>query len=265
MIDIESPLRDAAKSWIDEEARGLSAHPEAATWERYGAGDLPAEEIEALRDHLVACRECRRQVLEGPRAGRTVVAEPEPEAADAEERQAWHSLRRRLDDLTPPETVAVLPAHPASARGWLPRVSPWIAVLSLAFAGWVGYRANQPRLGLVIAEAVPAGSSRGAGDLPPAEGEDRPLALLVPLPAEVAVGSPVRVEILDGAGAVRWHGETRVSVEGELGLEIPARYRRGGLEVRLSAPDGEAEGAWRVLGTFGVAAPAGGGEEPSVP
>lgn len=269
MIDIESPLKDAAKVWIDEEARGLSAHPDAETWERYGAGALPAEETEALRDHLVVCRECRRRVLESPRAGTAVVAEPEAgiSSADAEERRAWHGLKQRLAEVTPPEPAVLPRAAPAGGRGWGSRVSPWIAVVSLSFAGWLWHQANQPRLGVVIAEAVPAGSSRGAGDATGARGEGRPIALLVPLPVEVEVGTPVRVEILDGAGAVRWRGETRVIAEGEIGLEIPARYRRGGIQVRLSAPagDGETGGEWKALGTFGVATPTGGGGEAATP
>ena len=86
MIDLESRLAAVAKTWIDEEARAVSAHPDAATWERYGAGELPAAEIETLRDHLVSCRTCRKLVLGSSKAGVTIAADSKIEmtSADAE-------------------------------------------------------------------------------------------------------------------------------------------------------------------------------------
>jgi hypothetical protein len=252
MIDMETRLAVVAKTWIDEEARSLSAHPDAATWERYGAGELPAEQIETLRDHLVSCRTCRKLVLGSPNAGATIVADARTTPADAEERRAWHELRRRIDEMAQPAPVPPL----SSGRRWLTWASPLVAVLSLSIAGWTWYQANQPRLGVVIAEAVPAGGSRGAAR-GIEEGEGRPLALLVPLP-DLPAGTPVRVEILDGAGAVVWQGESPATEEGEYGIEIPVRFRRlPGCQVRLSAratEAGEAE-PWKVLGTFAVNAP----------
>ena len=110
MINIESRLTDVAKGWIDEEARTLAGHPDAATWERYGAGELPAGEIETLRDHLVTCRACRKLVLGGPKAGATIVPEPEVAmaSADAEERRAWHELKKQYDEMTPALVHAAL-------------------------------------------------------------------------------------------------------------------------------------------------------------
>ena len=158
MINIESRLTDVAKGWIDEEARTLAGHPDAATWERYGAGELPAGEIETLRDHLVTCRACRKLVLGGPKAGATIVPEPEVAmaSADAEERRAWHELKKQYDEMTPP-----LMPPPSGGRTWVTWVPTFVAVLSFAVAGWTWHRANQPELGLLIAEAVPAGQSRG--------------------------------------------------------------------------------------------------------
>ncbi len=264
MIDLESRLAAVAKTWIDEEARSVSAHPDAATWERYGAGQLPAAEIETLRDHLVSCRTCRKLVLGGPQAGATIVADSPiaMPSADAEERRAWHELRRKFDEMTPPALVP-----PLSGRKWLSWASPMVAVLSLSIAGWTWYQANQPHLGVVIAEAVPAGQARGGAARGIEEGEGRPLALLLPLP-ELAAGTPVRVEILDGEGKVEWQGESPATAEGEYGLEIPARFRRiPGCQVRVSVPagDGENAGSWRALGTFVVTAPAGGPGEDSAP
>lgn len=251
MIDMESRLAKVARTWIDEQASSLDRHPDAATWARYRAGDLPAGEIEALRDHLVTCRACRKLVLADPKAGATRVADSDAAAADAEQQAAWQKARRTFEEMSPP-----VPAPPpASGRGWITWASPLVAVLALAIAGWTGYQANQPRLGVVIAEAVPAGGSRGAAQ-GGAQGEGRPLALLLPLPG-LPAGTPVRVEILDGAGAVSWQGEGTTTTNGEYGLEIPARFRRpDGCQVRVSAP-AEAEGKreWKPLGTFVVNSP----------
>ncbi|HXU32551.1 MAG TPA: zf-HC2 domain-containing protein [Thermoanaerobaculia bacterium] len=257
MIEIESRLTGVAKGWIDQEGRALSGHPDAATWERYGSGELPPGEIESLRDHLVTCRECRKLVLAGPKAGATIVPEREAAmaSADAEERRAWHSLRRQVDETTPPP--AALRPPPATARKWMSWASPLVAVASLTVAGWTWYQANQPHIGVMIAEAVPAGQARGGTARGIEEGEGRPLALLVPLP-DLAAGTPVRVEILDGTGAVEWRGESPATADGEYGIEIPPRFRRiPGCQVRLSVPAGEGEGTegWKELGTFVVTAP----------
>jgi len=264
MIDLESRLAAVAKTWIDEQARSVSAHPDAATWERYGAGELPAAEIETLRDHLVSCRTCRKLVLGGPKAGATIVAEPEVAmaTADAEERRAWHELRKQFDEITPPTLMP-----PPRARSWTTWVPTLVAVMSFATAGWTWHQANQPHLGVVIAEAVPAGQARGGPSRGIEEGEGRPLALLLPLP-ELSAGTPVRVEILDGEGEVEWQGESPATAEGEYGLEIPARFRRiPGCQVRVSVPagDGGTAESWRALGTFVVTAPAGGQGEDSAP
>jgi hypothetical protein len=164
-----------------------------------------------------------------------------------------------MDEMTPPASMP----PPPSERNWLSWASPLVAVLSLSVAGWIGYQANQPRLGVVIAEAVPAGQARGGSARGIEEGEGRPLALLLPL-SDLSAGTRVRVEILDGAGKVEWRGESPATAEGEYGLEIPARFRRiPGCQVRVSVPatdEGNGD-SWRALGTFVVTAPAGQGED----
>lgn len=272
-MNIESRLTEVAKRWIDEEENALLAHPESAIWSRYNAGQLPPEEIERLRDHLVSCRSCRSAVFEAPKFGTAIVPEPELSLAqsDWEARQAWHALHQRTATVDPGGRIAEtepagwIPRAPA-ARSWMTWASPLVAVLSLSIAGWTWYQANQPHLGVVIAEAVPAGGSRGVAR-GIEEGEGRPLALLLPLP-ELPAGTPVRVEILDGAGALVWRGESPATAEGEFGLEIPARFRRiPGCQVRVSVPagDGGNAGSWRALGTFVVTAQAGGPGEDSAP
>ncbi len=267
MIDMESRLADAAKAWIDEGTRALTGHPEAATWLHYGAGELPPEQVETLRDHLVTCRACRQLVLAGPKAGETLVAESQAaRVADAEERRAWHELRRRFDEVPPKDLTpqVLMPPH-RSGKTWLSWASPLVAVLSLSIAGWTWYQANQPRLGVVIAEAVATGGSRGAErGIDGVEGHS--LALLVPLPGLTA-GTPVRVEFLDGTGAVVWRGEAPATEDGEYGIEIPVRFRRlPGGRLRCSVPAGAGNaGGWKEVGTFGVGSPAEGSGESSAP
>lgn len=271
-MNIESRLSEVAKRWIDEEEGALLGHPESAIWSRYNAGELPPEEIEQLRDHLVSCRSCRSAVFEAPMFGTTIVPEPEPTLAqsDEEDRQAWHALHRRVDDPIDRReeagSVEWVPREVPAARRWLTWVPTVAAVLSLAMAGWTWRQAHQPRLGLVIAEAVPAGQARGGAGPGIDEGEGRPMALLIPLP-DLAAGTPVRVEILDEDGAVEWRGESRSIAEGEFGLEVPPRYRRAGYQVRLSVPAGEGgqTDTWKVLGTFGLPAPAGDAGEAATP
>ncbi|HEV7669774.1 MAG TPA: hypothetical protein VGS22_14725 [Thermoanaerobaculia bacterium] len=262
MIDIESRLADVAKGWIDEEAKTLAGHPDAATWTRYGAGELPAEKVEELRDHLVTCRVCRKMVLGGPKAGATIVAEPEVGmgSADAEERRAWHALRKQFDEMTPP---TLMPSHSAG-RKWVSWVSPFVAVVSLATAGWFWRQANQPELGLLIAEVTPAGSSRGVSVAGIAEGKGQPLALLLPAP-ELTAGTPVRVEILGGKGEVEWTGEAPATADEEYGMKLPARFRRPeGCQVRLLIP-AKGGGEWKELGTFVVTVPSFGPGDDSAP
>ncbi len=251
MVEIEARLARAAKDWIDEEARDLGSHPEASLWERYAAGLLDAEQVETLRDHLVACRACRKVMLAAPSAGKTVVDEPEVSLAraDAEERRAYAELRKRLDETAvPAEMASAMQALPPPARGgvrWAPYL---VALLAFAFAGWSWHQARQPRVGVAIAEAIPADSTRGVSEPAGAveEGSDRPIAILVPLPG-LEAGAPVRVEIVNGAGVVVWRGEGRSVASGELGLEVPARFRKGGISLRLST---RKNGNTQALGTF---------------
>ncbi len=268
MIEIESRLAEEAKGWIDEQARTLSTHPDPAAWERYRAGDLPEAEIERLRDHLVSCRSCRKLVLAGRQAGSTVstiVAEPDAtRMADAEQRRAWHGLREQLDEMT--ALAAVPPKLPRPAK-WVSWASTVAAVVSFTVAGWTWHQAHRPELGLVIAEAVPLGSSRGA----PAAGigpeEARDVALLISAP-ELQAGTPVRVEILDGAGHVAWTGTGPASVDGEYGMKLPARFQGSeGCQVRLSMRSGGADGSgeWQTLGTYVVNAPSRGAGEAAAP
>ncbi|MEP7013393.1 MAG: hypothetical protein ABJC13_23985 [Acidobacteriota bacterium] len=268
MIDMESRLASAARAWIDAGTHALSEHPEAATWLRYGAGELPPEQVETLRDHLVTCRACRQLVLAGPKAGETLVPESQAaRVADAEERRAWHELRARFDEAPPAPVLvpAVLMPPPRSGKNWLGWASPLVAVLSLSIAGWTWYQANQPRLGVVIAEAVATGGSRGA-ERGIDGGEGHPLALLVPM-TDLTAGTPVRVEFLDGTGAVVWQGEAPATEDGEYGIEIPARFRRlPGGRLRCSVPAGAWNaGGWKEVGTFGVGSPAVGSGESSAP
>ncbi len=251
-MKLESRLSEVAQRWIDEEESALLGHPESAIWSRYNAGELPAVEVERLRDHLVSCRSCRAVLFESPLAGTTIVPEPEVSLADAEESRAWHQLQRRIDL----DGVATeLPRRFLDARSWRVWAPTAVAVLALCGMGWFWRQANRPVLGLVIAEIAPISAERGgpAGGI--AEG-DGPLALLLSAPG-LSAGERVRVEILDGKGAIEWAGESPALADDEYGVQLPARFRRiVGCRVRLSVPAG-ADGApaWRALGTYVVTAP----------
>ncbi len=253
-MNIESRPSDVAKQWIDEEERALLGHPESAIWSRYNTGELPAAEIERLRDHLVACRACRAVLLASPQAGTTIVPEPEASLAEAEESRAWHRLQRRIDlDGVP----ADLPPWVPATRSWTTWVPTVVAVLALFGMGWFWRQANRPVLGLVNAEEAPVAAERSGPPGGIAEKEGRPLALLLSAPGLTA-GGRVRVEILDGQGAIEWTGESPALADDEYGVQLPARFRRiVGCRVRLSVPaEGDAAHGWKVLGTYVVTAPA---------
>ncbi len=255
-MKLEPRLSEMAQRWIDEEEGALLGHPESAIWSRYNAGELPAAEIERLRDHLVACRACRTVLFESPRAGTTIVPEPALSLAEADvlERQAWHELHRRIDLV---ELPAGLPTPIPAARSWMTWAPMAVAVLALCGMGWFWRQANRPVLGLVIAELAPVGAERGgpAGGI--AEGDGRPLGLLLSAPG-VTAGQRVRIEILNGNGAVEWAGESPALADDEFGVQLPARFRRiVGCRVRLSVPaKADVAPDWRVLGTYVVTAQA---------
>lgn len=78
-------------------ATSSSKHPSPETLATYLAGELPTEEMEALREHLATCSHCARLVLDldrfedlQPPAGREPVS-------DAEVEGAWRDLHKRLD------------------------------------------------------------------------------------------------------------------------------------------------------------------------
>lgn len=226
----------AALEAVLAQARG-EEHVEVEQLVAYRHGRLPAEEADAVQDHLAACRECADLLLE-LEGFEEEAAEPKDRGVvEFETEVAWRGLRPRLD-----ARPAV--AEPRTAPREKPR-APWLAwglaasflLAALGLAAWVaGLRSElrglrEPQLNLPIVSLVAPGFARGEGEEGVVRGGgERFVVILNPpaTPRDVVHG----VEIRDAQGSLVWSGEgLQPTGLGNFHLELsrrllpPGKYR----------------------------------------
>jgi hypothetical protein len=108
-------LQPTLRALLDRDRRGLDEHPTPETLEAYHAGDLPAAEQDALRDHLALCHDCADLLLDLVSFAEFTPQEQIPVLADGEVEGAWQKLQPRLvarEEPAPPalKTEERLPA-----------------------------------------------------------------------------------------------------------------------------------------------------------
>ncbi|HXU46716.1 MAG TPA: hypothetical protein VN783_14410 [Thermoanaerobaculia bacterium] len=249
-MNIEPKLAEEARRLIDLGAEALTAHPDAEVWQRYATDALAAEEMEALRDHLVLCRACRALVLAATGGQAPARDVPSPHAgATFEERRAWKDLQARLRaaEKAEPRAPAVSPAW-----RWGALAASLLALVAGAESAHLWRVQQSPVAGEAFIELTPDGEERrglAEGIQVGGQGE-RGATLLLQVPG-LAKGQLVRAEVLDSSGHALWRDEAPAPFEGMYSVHLPARLLRlEGMKIRLSRPGAEGTGASSAFLTY---------------
>jgi hypothetical protein len=94
------PELDRLFDLLAEEERGEPdpvEHPGAATLSAYYAHTLPADQVPRVQEHLVACGQCRAQLLEHSQFMGSPTEEPEDNVSSFEGVAEWRRLKERMD------------------------------------------------------------------------------------------------------------------------------------------------------------------------
>jgi hypothetical protein len=243
---LEAELRAVAEA----KSRGLAGHPSPQELVDYHFGVLPAEEADALQEHLAFCRECSQVVLDMVAFSRPPEGEPARPAVDLD--REWDRLQARLEPRVPRPVGRVPPPYPPRKLPWALAAAALISVLG--FLGWnLNLRnsleeARLPSADIAMANLLPERPGAERATEAPAKVEIRPeqrkVFLLLNL-GDLREFPEYRMELadpMDPERSVLW-GESGVprQEDGTFLLEIPADMLEARpYEVRLSGRrDGE--------------------------
>src|SRR3954452_15922531 len=105
------PELDRLLGLLAEEERGApdpAEHPGAATLSSYHSRTLPADEVSRVQDHIVACRQCREQLLEYAQFMAPASEEPAGDVSSFERTAEWRRLKERMGaEAAAPEPLPV--------------------------------------------------------------------------------------------------------------------------------------------------------------
>lgn len=200
-------------------------HPSAATLSAYHARALPAGEVSRVQDHLVACRQCREQLLEHARFLEPPAEDPAVGTASFERAAEWRRLKERVGEEA--GAAAPPPVKPVDDRRRLLRSLRMFQALAAALGALaVGlFLRDVPFRGqarVFSEESLSFGTTRSAPDLKEAQ---------VRLPAVVRIIPEVdypkyRVEIEPASGKRVQTLELSPSPDGWLiELSAPGTYK----------------------------------------
>ncbi len=228
----EKTLEAAVRSEAAERRRG-AAHPGPDELLSYIDGGLPEARRDALQQHLAACGECARTVLDlasfdaAAEDGPAPPGTGEARLSEFETAAAWRRLERQLRE-APRGRPSALPVYALAA-------SLLLAVAGLG--GWVAQlrgrvaELSEPRLNVLIGDLLPADTTRkrsGGEDrivIPPATEH---LLLLLNL-ADLRSFASYRVTITAaGGGEVFSSRSPRRGPEGNFTLEVDRRLLPAG-------------------------------------
>jgi hypothetical protein len=239
------PELDGLLDLLAEEERGRPdpvEHPSAATLSAYHARALPAGEVSRVQDHLVACRQCREQLLEHARFLEPPAEDPADGTASFERAAEWRRLKERMG-----EEVGA-PAPPPTAtddrRRLLRSLRAFQALAAALGALAIGLflrDAYIPSPARVLPEqSLTFGTTRSVPESKPKPEQVHPPVALRILPE--AEYSRYRVEIETASGQLKQTLEIAPeSLDGAL-IEIPESWSPGTYKIRvLGLKDGRTE------------------------
>jgi hypothetical protein len=118
-------LEPALRALAARERRALDDHPTPEILVAYRAGKLPAEEQEALRDHLALCPDCAEMLLDLATFEQFTPTEEPAGLTDSDVGAAWQRMQQRLAPVV--ETVETMEEAPVVvARDREPEPLPFV-------------------------------------------------------------------------------------------------------------------------------------------
>jgi len=226
--DLDSALRRVLRPSLPDPA----PHPAPEELAAYHEDRLPEEREEALRDHLVACRECAEWVLELAAladAGEADAGEEEERGSSAMDlARAWRRHRQLLRRARRLTATARAPA--ALRRAWAAAAA--LALVSLGLGLWAGIQRqrlvllDRPQVNPPLLNLEPVGASRAPQEAWPALelGSRAPSVWLLLHPAADLHFDTYRVELVAEDGGRRWAREGLQPSEAEsFRLQLPAK------------------------------------------
>lgn len=124
MSSKQSEFKAALRALVEEQRRGLSAHPTPEELISYHGSELSVEEEKHVQDHLVLCRECTALLLDLA-AFPALDQEGARQLSDAEVAAAWRALQPQLRRQEAPGI---------SAPSWWQRFSEGFSLVRLSYA-----------------------------------------------------------------------------------------------------------------------------------
>jgi hypothetical protein len=230
-------------------------HPSTSQLIAYHRGEIPPEEVPAIREHLSLCKECTALVLDAAE----FFANDE-EAAPADLEASWQEFRAATRAEERPPSPVLYPPTSIPHRSFVrSRVFAYGAVATFAVisVGLVFFKemspSPRPQVNVGLYDLTSSGSERGE------EARATPIrfqtpsgsALLILNPAIVANSARYGVRIHRADGAVVWWSEDLVlQAPGGFHLSLPAgALSLGPYSLELY---GITEGREKLLGTYRI-------------
>lgn len=252
MTDAER-LRAVARAQAEAEEGALASHPEPATLLAYQLRQLPSEEAELLRDHLVLCADCSHLVLQIESFPDLFPLPADRLLSDRQQAAEWALLRDRIEPTAVAPAAAPSTPRPPHSRFPL----PWALAASLLLATTLGLGVSVhrllgrfdalagPQVNLAVADLDPEGSGPREGpSAEPAEvrltaSTDRMLLILNL--TDWRPFATYRLRMTGAAGQVVWEsGDLVRSDQGNFLLTFPrALLPVGTYRLRLNGRTSE--------------------------
>jgi len=256
-VSAKPNLQPTLQALIDRDRRGLAEHPTPEELVDYHAGELPAEEQDDLRNHLVLCHDCADLLLDLVSFAEFTPPEQTPSLADGEVKNAWQNLQPRLMAREEPlPAVAQLAEWRREGGGgdFVPRrrlmqayaIAATLLVGVVGLGMWAGslqkslQEASKPRIDIPVVYIPPEGGTRGGDDETPviAGTKNRPVIALQLI--EVPEHPEYSATLFDGTGQAVWEIPRLHRRDDEtLTFELKDGLQPGKCEIRLFASGGK--------------------------
>jgi len=243
------PELDRLLGLLAAEERGATdpaEHPGAATLSSYHAHTLPPDEVSRVQDHIVACRQCRDQLLEYAQFLGPASEDPADNVSSFEKAAEWRRLKERMEEkeATAPEPLPVKAAD--DRRRILRSLRAFQALAAalgvLAVGLFLRNAYVQGRARVLPEQAILFGATRSVQESKPTRVRP-PVALRITPDADYP---RYRVEIETASGQPKQTLEIAPDRDGGL-IEIPDGWSPGTYKIRvLGLKDGRAEPVGRA-------------------
>jgi hypothetical protein len=262
-------LRDALAALIVQTQGEPGEHPDAERWLAYHRGELPRDQEEALREHLVVCRECFDlvQAVVAFDSDREATARGGGATGDLSTTASWRLLRERLAKEDGPGVD--LPPFALSGRvqppRWLYSVAAALLVALVGVGGWslhLHRELAELRRPMVNPVTILFGPSERAEGNATADAVPGPWTLVFyppPRPAGSAGSYRLELREISAAGERRLYMAEGLSLDADFGLTwvLPEGLAPGQYRIDLSILEDE---GWRLLDSYPLRVDEGAGE-----